>query len=372
MSEMFGAPAGILAGEESGRQNMLAGVQAQKLLGDIAMQPAEMGYKQSLARLHSAEALAKEQEAVDQQQMLDMQKKFLVQGQAQLTDAARAQGREATVEDLNGKGQPRSQADDLRAFADFAAANGAPPLALAKTRKLITEITEKEAIGADHASRAVTQAWNQQKTRVGLVSNIAGAAAESPQNYLTILADPKNRELLPKELTGDWATDAPVLRAISAAGQDAIRRGELELKAVEAEGRAQRRRVQEEKDAANIALAEERTRRTRLLANDLEKYGGPGSRATQNSRKEMTDAQKAANAARDAKEHPPLILDPNSRIPGQKYKLADGRIARWEVNPATGKYGLNVLSAAQIGQAPVVAPKASVAADSADDEDLED
>ncbi len=84
------------------------------------------------------------------------------------------------------------------------------------------------------------------------------------------------------------------------------------------------------------------------------------------------DAQKAANAARDAKEHPPLILDPNSRIPGQKYKLADGRIARWEVNPATGKYGLNVLSAAQIGQAPVVAPKASVAADAADDEDLED
>jgi hypothetical protein len=68
MSDMFGAPAGISAAEQDIRQNLLAGVSAQKTLGEIAQQPlkmeelrADVALKQAHAKLYGAEAEAKTQ-----------------------------------------------------------------------------------------------------------------------------------------------------------------------------------------------------------------------------------------------------------------------------------------------------------------------
>lgn len=370
MADLFGAPQGIIAAEESNRQNMLVGMQAQKLLGDIAAQPSEARYKDSLARLHSAEALGKEQDAAAAQQMMVLQQDFIKSKQAaqerlKLIDAAKAQGRDATVLDLNADGRPRSQADSLEAFADFAENSGAPPLALEKTRKMIAEIREKEAIGADHAGRAETQRWTQLEKQTKLLSNTAAAAAESPANYLAIISDPARRGMLPKQLTGDWATDRPVLSAIAAAGQDALQRGRLEQAAKAAEAAESRRRSQNARDEAVIARTREQERLARLRADDIEKNGGPNSPQAREARRAMTPAQEAAAKARDAKLNPPLVIDPKARTPMQTYRLKDGRIARWEINPATGQYGLNVLSGAA-----TTSPRTSTTA--ADDEDEED
>lgn len=370
MADLFGAPLGIIAAEEGNRQNMLAGVQAQKLLGDIAMQPSEARYKDSLARLHSADALGKENEAAAAQQMMVLQQDFVRarQERDRLVDSAKAQGRDATIADLNADGRPKSQADALEEFADFAEKSGAPPLALEKTRKMIAEIKEKEAIGADHAGRAETQRWTQREKQTKLLSNTAAAAAESPANYLAILSNSELRALLPQQLTGDWTTDQSVLKAIAEAGQDALARGRLEQRQLEADAAQKRHASQNARDEAVIARTKEQERLTRLRANDLAKNGGPNSPEARAAKRAMTPAQEAAAKARDLKLNPPLILDPKSRVPGQTYRLGDGRIVRWEVNPATGKYGLNVLGSAPALPAATTAA-ASTAADNDEDEE---
>ncbi|CAB5227573.1 hypothetical protein UFOVP1527_58, partial [uncultured Caudovirales phage] len=42
MSELYGAPSGIIASDQNIRQNIQAGLQAQKTLGEIEQLPADL------------------------------------------------------------------------------------------------------------------------------------------------------------------------------------------------------------------------------------------------------------------------------------------------------------------------------------------
>ena len=62
-TEMFGTPFGSMAAENQINKNVLSGLSAQKTLGEIEMQPTELAAKQAQARLWTAQAKGKEEEA---------------------------------------------------------------------------------------------------------------------------------------------------------------------------------------------------------------------------------------------------------------------------------------------------------------------
>lgn len=98
---------------------------------------------------------------------------------------------------------------------------------------------------------------------------------------------------------------------------------------------------------ASADAATARKELTQQVKADVIKNGGEKSPEAKDAKIAAADAKRQETQAKLRKEFPPLIIDPNAREANKMYMLADGRIARWEVNPATGKMGLNVLDVAK-------------------------
>lgn len=340
MADLFGAPLGIVASQENNRQAITSGLANIKTMGDIAQQPAELELKQAQARLFGAEASDKEAAAAASQEMLKLQKEF-IQG-------AKEAGRDATVEGLEpGTGKPKSQASQLEAFANFADKKGLPPLALAKVREEIAKIYEHEAITGYRSQQAMQIEEKRALEHMTRVSNISAAAAQSPRDYALALMNPETRKLLPPGLTGDYATDRLVLEMITRAGQDSIKAADLKRKQEDSVQTRLRSKAAAASSYASADASKARMELTRQVKADIIKNGGEKSQEAKDAKTVATDAKRAAEQAKLRKEFPPLILDPEAREANKMYMLADGRIARWEVNPATGKFGLNVIDVAK-------------------------
>ena len=340
MADLFGAPVGIIASQENNRQAITSGLANIKTMGDIAQQPAELELKQAQARLFGAEASDKEAAAAASQEMLKLQKEFV--------EGARANGKEATVDDLEpGTGKPKSQASQLEAFADYASKKGLPPLALAKVREDIAKIYEHEAITAYRSQQALQTEEKRQLEHMQRVSNVAAAAAQSPQNYAYAMLNPETRKLLPPGLSGNYATDKPILDLVTSAGQDSIKAADLKRKQEDSVQARLRSKAAASASNAAASASQARADLTKQVKANIIKNGGEKSQEAKDAKTVATDAKRAAEQAKLRKEFPPLILDPEAREANKMYMLADGRIARWEVNPATGKMGLNVLDVAK-------------------------
>jgi hypothetical protein len=317
-------------------------------MGDIAQQPAELELKQAQARLFGAEASDKEAAAAASQEMLKLQKEFV--------EGARANGKEATVDDLEpGTGKPKSQASQLEAFANFADKKGLPPLALAKVREEIAKIYEHEAITDYRSQQARQTEEKRQLEHMQLVSNVAAAAAQSPQNYTYAMLNPETRKLLPPGLSGNYATDKPILDLVTSAGQDSIKAADLARKQADSVQLRLRAKAAAALSHASADAATARKELTQQVKADVIKNGGEKSPEAKDAKIAAADAKRQETQAKLRKEFPPLIIDPNAREANKMYMLADGLIARWEVNPATGKMGLNVLDVAR-GRAPSPVP----------------
>jgi len=344
MSDLFGTPIGEIARGTENRNAMLGGLQAQKLMGEIAAQPAEAEYKQSLGRLHAAEAADKEATAAAQQQLLGLQKAWLTaeDGARQtLVQAARAGGTEATVADLKGGSaqaalRPVSQAESLRKFAEFAEAKGMPPLALAGLHKQIADIEQSEAQAAFRNAQAGDYADKQKKTAREQVGGLAAAAAADPKSYAAILMNPQTRALLPKQLTGSYATDAPVLRAIAQASMTANEQEDNARLAREAASKAAARGSANSARAANVKLSEVKLKTAEEVLANLKKYGGPTAEATLDLKRSTSEARRAVALAKEIKAFPPMPLDHTTVEVGGHY-TANGK--RWSVigRDAAGK-----------------------------------
>jgi hypothetical protein len=157
------------------------------------------------------------------------------------------------------------------------------------------------------------------------------------------MMNPALRERLPKELTGDYNTDSRVLRAIGQASMDANKQADNRRQQAELDARQANFNAGEAKRNAQVAAA---TAQADLAAERLAniiKYGDQNSEAGLAAKKAATEAAKARTAALQDKTTPQLPLDPGGRKLNQSYKLPDGRTARWETNPTTGKPGLNVV-----------------------------
>jgi len=324
MPELFGAPNGIIAKQDYQNQ----GLQAQRLMGDIAIQPAELQAKQAQARLYSAKASAAEAASLQTQRMADLESQFMqseADARKQVSDAGTAQGTVMTVKDLPAGGSimRASAADSLERLLQFA--NGRlPPSATAGLSKQVADIHQKEAAASANNAKATLESTKAQIEQFGQIGNIAGSAALNPQNYATIMLDPSSRKLLPQELTGNYHTDAPVLRAIEQASQDSIKRANLAREQADSESKRRLNNAQISKaDAAidliktrAIALKEDRALRA--------KYGGATSQEAADLKKAQTALTQARMEALALKTAPPMPLDPKLVEVGKTYTGAGG------------------------------------------------
>jgi hypothetical protein len=332
MADFFGAQ-GIIAARELQNANLLTGLNAQKMLGDIAMQPLEMQDKQALVRTHQAQADEAASAVESARQTRQLQMRFLESQQEdaarrQMSEAAAGQGKIATVGDLpvGGSIVKASQADELERYLEFT--KGALPLdQQAKLRGEIAGIKQKEAAAASSQASAGLNEHKQRVQQFELIGNIAGAAGASEANYRAIMMSPQ-RQLLPRELTGNWRTDAPVLRAIEMASQDSIKRANLAREQQDSESK---RRLDEARRAEAVARGDNLKVQGKTLKRDYEqqtKTGGEYSPEALALKKAQTENLISQRQARDAETYPLLPLTEKGVDIGQVYTAANGKLVR--------------------------------------------
>jgi hypothetical protein len=344
MAELFGAPVGMLAAGEQSRQNALVGLEAQKVMNTLALQPSQIELNKAHTGYYgaqTAEAQAKADAASVMQRLGEgfTADQKLRQG---VIDGAAAKGQIATVADLKGAGKKVSTAQPLKDFAAYAAGRGAPPMVLEKIYGDIATIEEKEAQGAWRSQEVLAsqdKVAREQRTEVG---GIAAAAAESPQQYAAIMMNPALRERLPKELTGDYNTDSRVLRAIGQASMDANKQADNRRQQAELDARQANFKAGEAKRDAQVSLADVQYLHAFERYEQLAKNGQAVTAAGIEADKAVSAAARARTAAAADKAAPQLPLDSKARVLNKSYTLPDGRIATWETDPATSKPGLNV------------------------------
>lgn len=341
---MFGTPGGTRAAEEDQRLNaqsqvatLLHGVQAQEVLGKIAMQPAANELALSLGRLHRAEAEAKEAEA--------RSTAFMGQAMGQISAAGAGAG--ATP------GRPASAAAPLRALAEIAR-EGQLFKPFLDLQGKIANIEEKEAIRDDHASRAVTQTLTAKQKVLEERQHLAMGLLSSPENYRQSLMQAASQGMNVSGLTGDYAMDKPqleFLRDSSIKAADGIRLAQQKVLQ-----EAEVRKFNKQAEAAGAAAKTNGMRYNILnqLYENREKNDGensPGAakeRASKDAaRKARDENAKEALRLRDLAKYPPAPADPTKRIVGSTYTWPDGSKVLWTVNPATGKPGAQLVQPAK-------------------------
>jgi hypothetical protein len=217
----------------------------------------------------------------------------------------------------------------------------------AKVRGEIATIHEHEAITAYRSQQATEIQYKQQMAHMQQVSNISSAAALNPTNYSMVMLNPETRKLLPEGLTGDYATDKPMLDTIARAGQDSIKAADLARKQADSAVAAVRAKAAAAASSASADASKARARLTQQVYLDTVKNGGEKSLEAKDAKASATDARRAALTAKDRKEFPPAPLDPASRITGQAYTAADGKTRFiWEKDPTDGKLKGRVLAGA--------------------------
>ncbi|MBV5322720.1 MAG: hypothetical protein JZU60_02660 [Ilumatobacteraceae bacterium] len=318
--ELDPAVQGIHAQEEANRKSMGFGIDVQQKMGELAMLPAKYESIQAQARLHTAQAGAAETEAASAKSLLDVQKRFMEYSQekdarAQLSEAGKASGRLLTMDDLPKSGSVvnASQADELEAFANFAKGS-LPPMAMSKLRTEIATIKQKEAAAAHSQATTRTEQSKQMVAQMETLGNIAGAAGLSEANYRAIMLSPQ-RAMLPRELTGNYRTDAPVLRAIEQASQDSIKRAKLENELLDSQSKRRLDGARTGQAGAAISNLEARTKQIKQDIAQAEKTGGKYSPEAIELRKAQTKNQLSLAKAREAKMFPPMPITNEDFIP---------------------------------------------------------
>lgn len=345
MSELFGAPSGIIASDENIRSNVREGLLAQKTLGEIEQQPAELALKQQQTRLYGAEASEQETAAALAQQSLEWDKKF---AQDRLETAARGQlvtgipstqGRDATVGDLppDGKAARLSGADLMIQKADWLDAHNAPLSLTVPLRKEIAAIQEHEGIAHYRNSQAADEALKQQQTQLKLVGQVAGSAATSPQAYFAMIHDPQGAAILKNlGLTGNYTTDKPTLEAVAKASMDAHEQAELKRQMADDASKQALRAAETAQANQRISLMKQRELDLQTAADTRAKYDGAKSKSAKDANDARIKASEARVFSEQLKFAPMLKLDPSKVEVGKLYTLQDKSLVRITGKDANG------------------------------------
>lgn len=362
MSELFGAPSGVIAWDQNARENALAQanvqnlqVTAQQKLSQLSMAPDQLALLRAQAREQNSLADQHEIAANIQRQQLGFED--LYKAQQKLQDTASLRGQMATWQDLpdvqsernaDGTQSQRTMAqmvlqpqysitkplEDKLAFLQKA---GAPTVMMSPLIKEIADVKEKAAIADYRSSQAGEQKQKQQLEQMKSVGGMAQAASEDPDAYeqlrMTLASnqDPRVRALSSK-LTGDFRTDSPKLAAFAQSTLDAQQQitntqkdDKLQLENDQLEVSKGKAKVQAMRAAAQVTVLN-----ARAAVLNKEEGTGTVNQEALNDQKRYTAYQRDLKD-REAKS-PPAPLDPNyylSRPNSQQtYTLKNGAIAR--------------------------------------------
>lgn len=347
MAELFGAPVGMIAADEQSRQNVLVGLEAQKVMNTLALQPSQIALNQAHTGYYGAQAAEADAKTQAAKVMQRLGEGFTADQQRRqgTIDKSASQGQIATVADLKDVGQKVSTAQPLKDFAAYAAGEGAPPTVLEELYGKIATIEEKEAQGAWRNQEVLASQDKVSRDRRTEIGGIAAAAAASPAQYRAFMLNPdlQTRFGAKNLLTGSYDADKVTLQTIAQASMDANKQADNRLQQAEAEARRARFEAGQSMRDAAVALTDAKylfaVERYELLA----KNGQADAEAGIAAKKEVAAAARARTAAAENKAYPPMPLDPKARVPNQWYSLPDGGKARWEIDSDTGKLGINRL-----------------------------
>ena len=369
-TEMFGAPYGIIASNEEIRKNVLTGLNAQKTLGDIAQQPAELELKQAHARLYGAEARVKEEAIAAAKRERALGEEFAAR--RRLVEVKAQQGETATVADLppSGRLARRSGADQLIEYADFLDSKGAPLSTTMKFREKIATIQQHEAAALNsQASQVKTQLETTEKL-AGVLGQFAQGALAQPAQYSQIRMAAVQQglppELFPPEFNPRLMRQY-VDSSIKTKDKIALDREELDSKAQRARDNASA--------SASAVRARVLKQREKLLKEDVDnlyKDGGKYSPEAIASQKGLRETRAARRDALINKEFPPVPLDPKARSFNKTYTAADGKTRFvWQKDSATGQGVARVLSPVAVARSVPLANESAKAAAKPEEEDDE-
>lgn len=340
---LYGATAGIMAQEESNRQALKSGLDAQLQMGKIAAIPSMLKDAAAVAELHQGQADEQAQQNKSAAKMQELYQSWQdgrreTEARKQVSLAGEAAGKIVTVADLPKKGliTQASQADDLEAFAEFASSS-LPPTALAEVRKQIADIRQKEAAAGASNARASETQYKEVVARAEQLGNLAGAAAGSEANYNAIMLGPQ-RAMLPPQLTGNYRLDLPMLRAIEQASQNSIQRVELEQKTLTERSRRGLIKAQTNRAEAGTTKLEAEKKQIKFDYDQAVKTGGKYSPEAVRLKRLQGDNLESLIKARNAQKFPDAPLDPEMREYDKVYTAKDGKThAVWTHDPTTGK-----------------------------------
>lgn len=337
MADMFGAPIGIGAAEQDMRQAALGGLQAQKLLGEIAEQPDRARLTRAHADLYSAQADKAREEASDARKLVE------------LSAAAAAQGRIATVDDLDPKA-PQSGADYLERLAGLAADKGVSPKTTADLYTKAAGIRQKEAATLSTQATEQVRKLDAGLKRAERLGALATMALQGPEQYAQARMIAAQEGLPVDRLPQSLDAARPMLQGLITSSMSAKDTIEAQRKEIHDKAQKARWDSSNARDSAAVKLAEKRGMLIEERTKQIQKNGGSGSPEAKKAAEEMAATRRAIREAKVRKEFPPAPLDPSARQPGKTYTAADGKTRFiWDLDPQSGKYVAVVLGGVDYG-----------------------
>jgi len=331
---MWGAPAGIIAGQQMDNQRLKTRVEAQETMGRIAAQPGENLLRQAQARAANALAGQNEAESV----ALAIDKRFSEgygrASQGALAAAGGAAGPLGSPTVYN-MGAP---SDALIAEANWLILQpGAPRARINKLLETATEMRQKEASREKQLAEADREIAQTRKLEQDAMLQGIQYAGSSPQAHANSWRELNAKGApLADALNGDFMHDRRVLAqyALGSLTEDqkidnAVAAEKLKLDKIQ---------TQTQKTNA-ITASKVATKRVELMDVQVDALRLAGGNGT-------VEAEVAGDALRYAK-HQKLVTDREKEFPaayrnsdklkvGQTYTLKDSSLGRLEVDPKTG------------------------------------
>ena len=344
--ELFGAPIGIQAAEETARENVLTAVKAQELLGRIAAQPGEMAltqgkilaqpgeraltaaqtehYTAEAAQKLEALALLRTQNKLAQD-FADHEKKV-----APIVNAAASQGRIATADDVikADTSQENPNVSRLQRYLKFAEDRGVSEATLTPLRKELSTILMQDGSAAHSNAQALEQNTRAAGLRSKQIAAWIAGVQKNPEMYPQALAEALNSaDPLIRQTASKLPTtyNAGLIERMRRAGIDADKQQELELKTAEDKSQKTLRDAQAAQARAGTSLAEKRAKLIGIQADAAEREFGPGSTQTKDLKAARIDAIRGVTAAKAAEKFPAAPADPKQWITGKSYTAPNGK-----------------------------------------------
>ncbi len=363
MNPGFGAFGGLTVNQNTA----LKGLDAQKTMGEIAMQPAEMRQKAAHARLYESQAAVHEEEVASQKRMGE-----LMRGMAPGASSVATPG-------------PGDMGNKLLQLSSLAFDAGMVKQATELATKGTTVLQHVAAAAASEASVGLRQA----RASAALLDQVGGLVysvsdqASYDQAKMALIGDPqiaalmKQRGIDPSRLPSDVGQAMPILEGLKVQVQKAKDIVAAKEKKLVDAAEIAKDNAQAGAASAAAGASSARERLTKAQLNDIEKNGGDttaGARALRDAKRKATeeaatdrkiaqDLKDRQQAAKEAKMFDPVpqeaIANPAKRVVGKTYNTPKGALT-W-TGSAWVKPGGTV--------APTIKPASALTADELDDEE---